>query len=85
MTVTIQIVQTWISILTSILLSRLALDLRETAILEFTGTAGLDASVGSTLVFAGVDDPVGRASDEPSEDLDSNQPSVFEPHTDLEC
>ncbi|KAH9922474.1 uncharacterized protein B0H18DRAFT_1017678 [Fomitopsis serialis] len=86
MTVTIQIVQTWISILTSILLSRLALDLRETALLEFAGTTELDASVGSNLVFAGVDDPVRHATDEPLEDLDSNQRSVSDGyHADLEC
>ncbi|KAI0729823.1 hypothetical protein C8Q72DRAFT_289735 [Fomitopsis betulina] len=63
----IQIIQIWISILTSVLLSRLAMDLRETAVLETQGTLGYEVTA-DTLQFAGVDRSLGCLSQE-SEDF----------------
>ncbi|KAH9836382.1 uncharacterized protein C8Q71DRAFT_80808 [Rhodofomes roseus] len=83
-TMSISIAQEWINILTSIFLSRLAMDLRETALLGLSSTTGLDAS---TLDFAGVDSSEGSWSDVSLEDVDVDRSSVSnEGHAaELEC
>ncbi|KZT65323.1 hypothetical protein DAEQUDRAFT_759451 [Daedalea quercina L-15889] len=85
MTVTIQIIQTWISILTSVLLSRLALDLRETTTLELADTTEIAGNVTlETLDFVHRTDDLDSESESEDADIQAELRALDRSHT-VEC